>query len=111
MASVAQHDPMNAQPIQRQLHAALDLPSRNRKAMKIERLLDLAHRPQPIHMRATAGFRYRNICIEAWRATFEMERPDSLGRRMLDATPDALLKPLRRIIPTLIYRVPRCGAE
>ena len=256
MASVAQHDPMNAQLLQRQPHAVLDLPSRNQKAMKIERLLNLARRAQPIHMLevgtgsggiahyfathpnlrcavisvdvcdnrlvndgydyrqvqgvelpfddasfdvvitnhviehvgdadaqarhlaevhrvmkpdaigylavpnrwmltephfrlkflswwphawrtpylrlmrkgevydceplqmrqlermlATAGFRYRNICIEARRATFEIERPDSLGRRMLDATPDALLKPLRRIIPALTYRVSRCGAE
>lgn len=250
MASVTQHDLMNAQPLQRQPHAVLDLPSRNWKAMKIERLLDLAHRPQPIrmleigtgsggiahyfathptlrcevtavdvcdnrlvsegyeyrsvqgvelpfddasfdvvitnhviehvgdadaqarhlaevrrvmepdgigylavpnrwmltephfrlkflswwphawrtpylrlmrkgdvydceplqmrqleHMLATAGFRYRNICIEAWRATFEIERPDSRARRLLNTTPDALLKPLRRIIPTLIYRI------
>lgn len=64
---------------------------------------------EPLQMRqlermlAAAGFSYRNICIEAWRATFEIERPGSLGRRMLEATPDALLKPLRRIIPTLIY--------
>ena len=98
-------------PYECQPHAALDLPSRTWKAMKIERLLDLARRAQPIHMRATAGFRYRNICIETWRAMFEIERPDSLGCRMLDATPDALLKPLRRITPTLTYRVSRCGAE
>lgn len=101
----------NAQALSRRPRAVPDLRSCNRKAMKIERLLDLARRAQPIHMRATAGFRYRNICIETWRAMFEIERPDSLGRRMLDATPDALLKPLRRIIPTLIYRVSRCGAE
>lgn len=56
-------------------------------------------------MLAADGFRYRNLCIEAWRATSEIERPDSFGRRMLEATPDALLKPLRRIIPTLIYRI------
>lgn len=58
-------------------------------------------------MLAAAGFSYRNLCIEAWRATFEIERPNSRARRMLDATPDALLKPLRRIIPTLIYRIER----
>lgn len=55
-------------------------------------------------MLSTAGFRYRNICIEAWRATFEIERPHSLGAHLLHATPDVLLKPLRRIIPTLIYQ-------
>jgi SAM-dependent methyltransferase len=52
-----------------------------------------------------AGLRHRNICIEAWRETFEIERPASLAARLLRATPDALLKPLRRIIPTLIYRI------
>jgi ubiquinone/menaquinone biosynthesis C-methylase UbiE len=34
----------------RQPHAVLDLPSRRLKGLKIERLLDLAHRPQPIRM-------------------------------------------------------------
>jgi len=56
------------------------------------------------HMLATAGFGYRNICIEAWRETFEIERPDSTSARLLRATPDGLLRPLRRVIPTLIYR-------
>jgi len=56
------------------------------------------------HMLAAAGFGYRNICIEAWRETFEIERPGSTSARLLRATPDGLLRPLRRIIPTLIYR-------
>ncbi len=34
----------------RQPHAVLDLPSRRFKGLKIERLLDLANRPQPIRM-------------------------------------------------------------
>lgn len=58
-------------------------------------------------MLAAAGFRYRNLCIEALRATFEIERPSSAVTRMLRATPDAMLAPLRRIIPTLIYRIQR----
>lgn len=37
-------------PVTRQPHAVLDLPSRRLKGMKIERLLDLASRPQPIRM-------------------------------------------------------------
>lgn len=56
-------------------------------------------------MLAAAGFHYRNLCVEAWRATFEIERPDSFGTRLLRATPYALLAPLRRTIPTLIYRL------
>lgn len=66
---------------------------------------------EPLQMRqlermlAAAGFRYRNLCIEAWRETFEIERATSLGARALRMMPDPLLKPLRRIIPTLIYRI------
>ncbi len=66
---------------------------------------------EPLQMRqlegmlAAAGFRCRNLCIEAWRATYEIERPDSFGARLLRRSPDALLAPFRRIIPTLIYRI------
>lgn len=66
---------------------------------------------EPLQMRQLermldgAGFRYRNLCIEAWRATFEIERPGSFGAKLLRITPDAVLKSLGRIIPTLIYYV------
>lgn len=66
---------------------------------------------EPLQMRqlermlTAAGFRYRNLCIEAWRETLEIERPQSAGARVLRATPGWPLKPLRRIIPTLIYRI------
>jgi ubiquinone/menaquinone biosynthesis C-methylase UbiE len=59
------------------------------------------------HMLADAGFRYRNVCIEAWRTTLDIERPHAGSTRLLHATPDAVLTPLRRIIPTLIYSVER----
>lgn len=64
---------------------------------------------EPLQMRqlermlVSAGFHYRNICIEAWRETFEIEWPQSPATRALRMTPDVLLKPLRRIISTLIY--------
>lgn len=58
-------------------------------------------------MLVAASFRYRNLCIQAWRATYEIERPNSFGAHVLRRTPDALLEPLRRIIPTLIYRISR----
>ena len=58
-------------------------------------------------MLTEADFSYRNLCIEAWRATFEIERSNSLGHRVLKITPDTLLKPFKRIIPTLIYRISR----
>jgi SAM-dependent methyltransferase len=66
---------------------------------------------EPLQMRqlenllAAAEFRYRNFCVQAWRATFEIERADSIGARLLGMLPDAALHPLRRIIPTLIYRI------
>lgn len=41
---------MTSVPTQRQPHAVLDLPSRAKKALKIERLLDLRNRPQPIQI-------------------------------------------------------------
>lgn len=49
------------------------------------------------------GFVYRNICIEAWRATWEIERPHSANSRALQLIPKGLLAPAQRIIPTLIY--------
>lgn len=65
---------------------------------QLERMLD------------AAGFRYRNQCIDAWRATFEIERPHSNSARLLRAMPNAVLAPLKRIIPTLIYRIERTPA-
>jgi len=51
-----------------------------------------------------ARFRYTNLCIDALRATLEIERPQSLTARILRRIPDGALMPVRRIIPTLIYR-------
>lgn len=71
---------------------------------------------EPLQMRQlermldAAGFRYRNLCIEAWRTTYDIERPRSVAARILRRIPDELLKPLRRIIPTLIYRIERESA-
>lgn len=56
-------------------------------------------------MLAAAGLQYRNQCVEGWRVTFEIERPTHWSNRMLQATPNALLHPLRPIIPTLIYQL------
>ena len=58
-------------------------------------------------MLAAAGLSYRNQCIQAWRETFEIERSHSLSAWLLRKTPDAALEPLKRLIPTLIYRIER----
>jgi SAM-dependent methyltransferase len=60
---------------------------------QLERLLD------------GAGFVHANICIEALRATFEIEHPQSPATKLLRTIPDAAITPFRRIIPTLIYRL------
>lgn len=68
---------------------------------------------EPLQMRqierflADAGFSYRNLCVDAMRLTFEIERPGSLGDRLLRRTPSRVLKPVLSIIPTLIYRFSR----
>lgn len=68
---------------------------------------------EPLQMRQTehflsqAGFKYRNICVDAIRLTFEIERPDSIAATFLRRTPDEMLRRLQRIIPTLIYRFSR----
>ncbi|MGA0585912.1 methyltransferase domain-containing protein [Dyella sp. KRB-257] len=54
-----------------------------------------------------AGFKHRNLSVEALRATFEIERPYTPGARLLRALPDTPLRMLRRLIPTLIYELHR----
>jgi ubiquinone/menaquinone biosynthesis C-methylase UbiE len=56
------------------------------------------------HLLTDACFGHRNLCIDALRATFVIERPRSIANRVLRKVPDAAFMPLRRIIPTLIYR-------
>src|SRR3546814_20425455 len=58
-----------------------------------------------------AGFRYRTICIEAWRATFEIERTRTISTRILRGMPDACYTTLRWLRPTLtsITEVRRLG--
>lgn len=68
---------------------------------------------EPLQMRqlermlTAADFSYQNICVEAWRETFEIERPGSMNARLLRMVPDALLRLLKSIIPTLIYHIRR----
>ncbi|MEW9571168.1 methyltransferase domain-containing protein [Rhodanobacter sp. Si-c] len=57
------------------------------------------------HMLDSAGFGYSNLCIEAMRETLAIERPQAMITRVLSRVPDGLLKPLRGLIPTLIYRL------
>jgi ubiquinone/menaquinone biosynthesis C-methylase UbiE len=63
------------------------------------------------HLLTDAGLEYQNLCIEALRATFEIERATSVANATLRRIPDAVLRPLRRVIPTLIYRFWRPPSE
>ena len=58
-------------------------------------------------MLSAAELTYRNLCIEGWRETFAIERSWHWSNRLLRRVPDSLLRPLRPIIPTLIYRIGR----
>lgn len=68
---------------------------------------------EPLEMRqlermlAASGLAGCNLCIDALRQTFEIERPHARVTLALRRIPDVLLKPLRSIIPTLIYRIER----
>lgn len=60
--------------------------------------------PQMENLLAGAGLQYQNLCVEALRLTFDIEYPGARMTRLLRKLPDSALRPLRRVIPTLIYR-------
>lgn len=82
---------MNVSSSPRQTHAVLDLPSRRFKGLKIERLLRLGARLQPISVRL-----------------LELGTGSAGAPRRI---PTKALFPLRRIITTLIYRFRRTTSE
>jgi SAM-dependent methyltransferase len=51
-----------------------------------------------------AGLHCKNICIDALRATFDIERTRSPAARVLTRVPNWVLRPFLPVIPTLIYR-------
>ncbi len=56
-------------------------------------------------MLVSQGFAFRNLCIEALRQTYLIERPSSLVGRFIERVPDGAFVPLLGIIPTLIYEL------
>lgn len=72
---------------------------------------------EPLQMRqlerllTAAGLEGSNLCIDALRATFEIERPKSVAAAILRRIPDRAMRPWRCIIPTLIYRFWRAPVE
>jgi ubiquinone/menaquinone biosynthesis C-methylase UbiE len=63
--------------------------------------------PDLEEMLEASGFEFRNICVEALRLTFDIERPDGIANALLTFVPDAFIRPFRQVIPTLIYRCRR----
>ena len=51
-----------------------------------------------------SGFDSQQICVEALRATLDIERPQAALTRLVRLVPTALMEPFAPIIPTLIFR-------
>lgn len=52
-----------------------------------------------------SNFSFKNLCVDALRLTFELEKQNSVAARFLRCVPNFLLDPLTPIIPTLIYSI------
>lgn len=59
------------------------------------------------HLFIRANLEYRNMCIAALRATFDIERSKSLAAQLLKWVPDTVVALFLPVIPTLIYRFSR----
>ena len=51
------------------------------------------------------NFGFKNLCLDALRVTFDIERSGTKSAALLARVPDAMLRPVARLIPTLIYRL------
>ena len=60
---------------------------------------------------AQVGLAFDNLCIDALYATLEIEQPTSLTSKIFRNVPISLLPPLRKFIPTLIYRFSHSTVE
>jgi SAM-dependent methyltransferase len=56
-------------------------------------------------MLAQGDFRFQNLCLDALRVTFEIERSGTRSGALLARIPNAWLRPATRLIPTLIYKL------
>lgn len=56
-------------------------------------------------MLSQTGFQFQNLSIEATKATFNIEKPNSFFTIILNRLPAIILKPFLSIIPTLIYKI------
>lgn len=56
-------------------------------------------------MLAVCDYRWKNICIDAFRETLDIEHPNAFITGLVRMLPDAFFKPMKALIPTLIYRL------
>jgi SAM-dependent methyltransferase len=59
--------------------------------------------PELEDMLVDAGFAFENVCMRAMRLMFEIERPQAMATTLLRRVPDFCFRPMKRLIPTLIY--------
>lgn len=60
-------------------------------------------------MITAADLKWHNLALEATRLTLEIEYAHSVATRLLAGIPDVVLRPLKPLIPTLVYRLERLG--
>ena len=60
--------------------------------------------PEAEALLSQAGFTFRNQCVEAMRATIDIEQAPWLTARAINALPDWVVRRLLAVFPTLIYR-------
>ena len=60
--------------------------------------------PETEALLGQAGFVFQNQCIEAMRATIDIEQAPWITARAIDLLPDWVVRRLLVVFPTLIYR-------
>src|SRR5690554_6001690 len=60
-------------------------------------------------MLTLCNYRWENICIDAFRETLNIEHPNAFITRLVNTLPDVFFRPLKPIIPTLIYSLELAG--
>ena len=58
-----------------------------------------------------AGFSFENVCTQATRLMFTIERPQAAITALIERVPDMWFRPFKMLIPTLIYLFRPNGGE
>lgn len=60
-------------------------------------------------MLTKSGFAFSNLCIPALRTTLAIERPNAFKTKLFEHIPNSAIRPVQRLIPTLIYKLWHAG--